>query len=198
MEVLLSVMGMYNYDSTIFDGIILPEGVDKDTAINMILVNCAEQGMVYTDPAFFKRMLPIWCKTKIKGWEKLYHTTVVKYDPIENYNRTEEWMDTEETIASAENSSNTTDGGTSTEQVQGFDSASFVDRNKTTADGNSNTTGKSNQTENRINTRKGVAKGNIGVTTTQQMLEEERRIAKFDIYSQIVADFKRFFCIMVY
>ena len=198
MEVLLSVMGMYNYDNTIFDGIILPDGVDKDTVINMILVNCAEQSMVYTDPAFFKKMLPIWCKTKIKGWEKLYYTTIVEYDPIENYNRTEEWTDTGKTTANIENSSNTTDGSTSTEQVQGFDSASFVDRNKTTSAGTSNTNGKSNQTENSTNTRKGVTKGNIGVTTTQQMIEEERRIAQFDIYSQIVADFKRFFCIMVY
>lgn len=198
MEVLLSVMGMYNYDSTIFDGIILPEGVDKDTAVNMILVNCAEQSMVYTDPAFFKKMLPIWCKTKIKSWEKLYKTTVVEYDPIENYNRTEEWTDTGKTNANSEIYSKSTVGGVSTDQVQGFDSASFVDRNKTASSSDSNTSGKSNQTENSTNTRKGVAKGNIGVTTTQQMLEEERRIAKFDIYSQIVADFKRFFCIMVY
>ena len=198
MEVLLSVMGMYNYDSTIFDGIILPEGVDKDTAVNMILVNCAEQSMVYTDPAFFKKMLPIWCKTKIKGWEKLYKTTVVEYNPIENYNRTEEWTDTGKTNANSEVYSKSTVGGTSTEQVQGFDSASFVDRNKTTSSSDSSTSGNSNQTENSTNTRKGVAKGNIGVTTTQQMIEEERRIAHFDIYSQIVADFKRFFCIMIY
>lgn len=191
-------MGMYNYDNTIFDSIILPEGLDKDTVINMILVNCAEQSMVYTDPAFFKKMLPIWCKTKIKGWEKLYKTTVVEYNPIENYNRTEEWTDTGKTNANSEVYSKSTVGGTGTEQVQGFDSASFVDRNKTTSSSDSSTSGNSNQTENSTNTRKGVAKGNIGVTTTQQMLEEERRIAKFDIYSQIVADFKRFFCIMIY
>ncbi len=198
MEVLLSVMGMYNYDDTIFDGIILPDGVDKDTAINMILVNCAEQSMVYTDPAFFKKMLPIWCRTKIKGWEKLYKTVVVEYNPIENYNRTEEWTDTGKTDANAEIYSKSAVGGTSTEQVQGFDSASFVDRNKTASSSDSNTSGKSSQTENSTNTRKGVAKGNIGVTTTQHMIDEERRIAHFDIYSQIVADFKRFFCIMVY
>lgn len=198
MELLLSVMGMYNYDDTIFDGIILPDGVDKDTVINMILVNCAEQSMVYTDPTFFKKMLPIWCKTKIKGWEKLYKTTVVDYNPIENYNRTEEWTDTGKTNANSEIYSTSTVGGVSTDQVQGFDSASFVDRNKTASSSDSNTSGKSNQTENSTNTRKGVAKGNIGVTTTQQMIEEERRIAHFDIYSQIVADFKRFFCIMVY
>ena len=40
--------------------------------------------------------------------------------------------------------------------------------------------------------------GNIGVTTTQQMLEEERRLALFNIVQFIIDDFKSYFCILVY
>lgn len=41
--------------------------------------------------------------------------------------------------------------------------------------------------------------GNIGVTTTQKMIEEERElVAKFNICELIVNDFKYKFCIMVY
>ena len=40
--------------------------------------------------------------------------------------------------------------------------------------------------------------GNIGVTTTQQMIEEERRVVEFDIYHYIAEDFKADFCLLVY
>lgn len=42
------------------------------------------------------------------------------------------------------------------------------------------------------------AYGNIGVTTNQQMLEEERKSALFDVAHFMVDDFKKEFCIMIY
>ena len=47
-------------------------------------------------------------------------------------------------------------------------------------------------------TRTVRAFGNIGVTTTQQMLEEERKLAVFSIVEYIVNDFKNRFCVMIY
>lgn len=43
-----------------------------------------------------------------------------------------------------------------------------------------------------------ITKGNIGVTTTQQMINEERKIALFEISEFISDDFKGEFCILVY
>lgn len=43
-----------------------------------------------------------------------------------------------------------------------------------------------------------IAKGNIGVTTSQQMINEERKIALFEISEFIADDFKGEFCILVY
>lgn len=40
--------------------------------------------------------------------------------------------------------------------------------------------------------------GNIGVTTTQQMIEQEREVDKFNIYDYIIQEFKQRFCLMVY
>lgn len=42
------------------------------------------------------------------------------------------------------------------------------------------------------------AHGNIGVTTTQQMIEQERRIDLFNLYDIIIEDFKMRFCILIY
>lgn len=40
--------------------------------------------------------------------------------------------------------------------------------------------------------------GNIGVTTTQQMIEAERAVVLFDIYAKIADDFHRAFCLDCY
>lgn len=42
------------------------------------------------------------------------------------------------------------------------------------------------------------AHGNIGVTSTQQMIQEQRRIELFNVYDIIIEDFKMRFCILVY
>lgn len=42
------------------------------------------------------------------------------------------------------------------------------------------------------------AHGNIGVTTTQHMIQEQRDIEQFNLYDIIIEDFKMRFCILVY
>lgn len=46
--------------------------------------------------------------------------------------------------------------------------------------------------------RKAHLHGNIGVTTTQQMIEQERNIVKFDMYNYIITDFVENFLTLVY
>ena len=42
------------------------------------------------------------------------------------------------------------------------------------------------------------AHGNIGVTTTQKLIREQRDIDRFNLYDIIIEDFKMRFCILVY
>jgi hypothetical protein len=46
--------------------------------------------------------------------------------------------------------------------------------------------------------RSRIEKGNIGVTTTQQMIKEEREIAEFNLVNYIVRSFIERFCLLVY
>lgn len=85
-------------------------------------------------------------------------------------------------IANLNNQSATTDTGTTT--TNGTDS------------GTVNNTG--NDSSNTDSTHKGRTHGNIGVTTSQQMLEEELKIARFNLIKQISDVFIKDFCIMVY
>ena len=43
-----------------------------------------------------------------------------------------------------------------------------------------------------------VEQGNIGLTSTQQLIKEEREVALFEIDDFIINDFKKQFCILVY
>ena len=43
-----------------------------------------------------------------------------------------------------------------------------------------------------------MAKGNIGVTTSDQMVAQFRETVKFNIYDVIIDEFKQRFCLMVY
>lgn len=85
-------------------------------------------------------------------------------------------------IANLNNQSATTDTGTTI--TNGTDS------------GTVNNTG--NDSSNTDSTHKGRTHGNIGVTTSQQMLEEELKIARFNLIKQISDVFIKEFCIMLY
>lgn len=57
-----------------------------------------------------KNRITIWSNKYQINWKKLYDTTVLEYNPIENYDRMEDWTDNDdETSTSArDNTRNTT------------------------------------------------------------------------------------------
>lgn len=57
-------------------------------------------------------------------------------------------------------------------------------------------TGSSEVSKENIHTERRT--GNIGVTTTQAMIEKEREIALFSIYDVVINSFKEHFCVLVY
>lgn len=75
------------------------------------------------------------------------------------------------------------DDGTAVTGVMGYNASDFTDANKVD-------TG---------NKRKGRAYGNIGVTTSAQMIQGEIDVRSANVYAQLIADaFRTEFCIMVY
>lgn len=64
--------------------------------------------------------------------------------------------------------------------------------------GTTNFVDNTNNEENENNENMRVEKGNIGVVTTQKMIQEERELVQFNIYDFIVESFKENFCILVY
>ena len=162
----LSLLGMYQYNNKIFDGLKLPKGVDRETLINNLLAETAEFEILYTEPEFLAHMIDTWSTKELAVWEKLERTLHYEYDPLSNYDRNEE----------------TTDNSESLGKVAGYNAADLVNSSGASAD----------------NKRVSRIWGNIGVTTSQQMIEEERRVSEFNIQNYIIDSFKRRFCLLIY
>ena len=50
----LSVLGLYQYDNSIFADMLIPSALDRETLINNVLLECAELEILYPDADFFK------------------------------------------------------------------------------------------------------------------------------------------------
>lgn len=203
MSATMSLLGLYNWDSTIIDGLTVPEGVDKSVLINNLLRECAELEIVYPQPKALKFFVGEWAKERLPVWERLAATLKFEYDPISNYDRREEWTDedTDERDEQSSVHSSGTSSGESTSRTAGFNSAAsdVPDKQQESREENSaESNGKTQISASRTATRRGRAYGNIGVTTTQQMIEQERNISLFDIDHVIIDDFKKTFCLMIY
>lgn len=162
----LSLLGIYQYDNRIFDGLVVPQGVDKETLINNILSETAEFEVLYTEPGFLSNMISAWSAKELPIWEKLAETLHYEYDPISNYDRNEESTNTGESLG----------------KVAGYNASDLV-----------NSSGASTDVR-----RRARIWGNIGVTTTQEMIDEQRRIVKFNIMDYIIDSFIRRFCLLIY
>lgn len=206
----ISIIGVFNYFNTVFNNLELPEGADKQTAIDTILFECGELPLVYSKPDLLQSLIGTWSKSMAYRWEHLFKTTTLEYEPIENYDRKEEWTDTTEhteDVTSKDTSEASGSGTTSGERldkVAGFEAGALVDKSQSTDSGEQSSSSSgtvdstSNTTGTTTYTRTGRAHGNIGVTTSQQMLQSERDVSNFSFYETVAADFKERFCIMIY
>lgn len=217
MKSFMTVEGLYNYDSSLFDSFKVPDGLDKQTAVDVICIRTRELELLYPDFNYIKNRISIWSKKFQSNWEALYKTTVLEYNPIENYDRQEDWTDTDTgSETSQRDGKNEGKSSTSNESMR---SDKVTDQNTAFNSGlqdyhkqlvDSDGTNSENHTEsssdsesgsvNRKNThtRSGRAHGNIGVTTTQEMIQSERDLVVFNMYDVIAESFVETFCLMIY
>lgn len=210
--VLLSINAVFNYaGDDLFDDFHLPGPSDipedeasryiddppelsVDLLIGNILAELGEMSLVYSDPETLKMMIRIWNAMNYQNWLGLYKTTIMKYNPIWNKDGT---------VTETKSGSGRVDGGSTTEygrtqqhDVTGYDTNSYSPDTKETAGGKDTVTTGSMYSNGETVTR--TETGNIGVTMTQVMLAEERKVVEFNMYQYITESFKERFCVMTY
>ena len=86
-------MGMYEYDSSLFDGLDMPTYTDKNgtvhvvsktDVINSIILNCAELEILYPNFDTMKLAIGVWSASEQDTWRKMYASQMAEYNPLWN------------------------------------------------------------------------------------------------------------------
>ena len=206
MQSRLSLIGLFNWDNDLFNEMVFPDDWDSDTKdilIANILLECGDLEVIYSDWDFLKTSIGAWSAKEIVTWNRLYQAMLIEYDPIQNYNRVEK--------TNTQNSGALTNSGydsdvssgtdTLTNSITSFDSNTYAPHDKseqghgTTVTHNHGLT----TTDSRGALIQSEISGNIGVTTSQQMLESELELVpKLNVMNYIIDSFRNRFCLLVY
>ena len=96
-----TLMGMYNYDDTIFNEMILPTGIDADLFKQSLLIEKGEFEVLFPDPNFMKNAIKIWSSKWFRTFSEWLKGTQAEWNPIYNYDRYEEgWDDNKKNYSS--------------------------------------------------------------------------------------------------
>lgn len=155
-----------------------PDGIDKELVIETIMIRNGELEPLYKDADFMQNACTSWTRKWYPSFERWQLALTESYDPLHNYDRYE---DIDE---SSENSGT----NTSTNTRSSFDSSSYEPHDQNNTNGNANGSF----------TRRAHLYGNIGVTTSAQMLEGELNIRKNTIYDLIADCFETELCLLIY
>lgn len=200
----LSIVGLYVADSTIFDDMELPttEHLNKDTLIQNILEQCSELEILYPDPNILKYILKYWSKSRVEVWQRLADTMDYEYNPIWNKDvkDTEYIKRTKDENTTYSDQASSSTSGTNTNKGVAFNSGSAETREIDETSGSMSSSDSSTTRDAGYNDedRVYVSQGNQGITTTQQMIKEQREVEEFNLYDIIISEFKTRFCLLVY
>lgn len=162
----LSILGLYNYDNSIFDNFNIPTQCDKNTLINNLLYECAELEILYSNPSFMKDIIGYWSNKQIITWQSLADTFELEYNPIWNVDGTETTTETRNLKQESENNRKddftTTNINTETQRATGDSN----EETTTTEDGS--ITQSSTTTENGSNLHKVNGFNDSGLTNAEQ------------------------------
>lgn len=217
---------MVKYQPTILKELDLPEGMSEETMGDYIYMYAGENETRYSDPDILERLVHTWFTSRKTDFQYMWDALHAEYNPIENYDRHDDFTEeidsttnresnvktTQEGEANTEDSSTTTPGRTTEEQVSAFDSGSYQPSKKIAESGTESSEGTSHGTNSSTTTGEGTEKsvldhtkkntgrshGNIGVTTNQQMIESELQLRRFNLYKTIALEFEDEFTIPVY
>ncbi len=222
MRAVVDLIGMYNYDNTVLDLMMVPDELDRQTLIDNLLMESAEMELLYNNVGFLKQAIGSWSKKNIDIWNRLYETTQYEYNPI--WNKDGHITDTETRDLAGTNyhtdnldrTDNLEDKETRDldddvlNSVYGFNASTEAPADKVHTDYNGtdtfNHTGTQdidrtydeNTTDTGTVTHEITEQGNIGVTSTQSLIKEQRDVVAFNVMDVIIKDFIQRFCLAVY
>ena len=202
----VTLLGMNAYfqnaNNDLFEFLSLPTGLNKQTLTDNILLQGGEFEVLYSDPMSLKTSIGIWSDREAATFQRWVDALAIEYAPLENYERHEDWTDTLDSDGTSRTTgtNDTSTSGNVQTDVSAYDSSGYQPKEKVTTSETVDNDTTENNTSTLDNTGRhtGRVHGNIGVTTSQQMLQQELDLGYWNIYSRITDMFLEEFCIMIY
>lgn len=189
MTATLSLAGMMSRYPTLFDDIVLPVQVDRETVINRLLLDTMELEVMISSGPIMQEALGVYSKSRLPVWQRCADAMALAYDPLASDDTTE----TTKTTSNANTTGQNTGSDSTTRQVTAFDSNALQTAEKTTTDlGSGNT---ASTTGNATSTRS--RSGRAG-KDPQDLVQKEIALAAENLIDRIVTDIKQQFCLLVY
>lgn len=203
----LTLIGLYNFNNSLFSNLMLPDEMDNETFIDSLLMKYGECPLIYPDLDYMLLAIGAWSRKWYDNIDRMCKAIEADYNPIHNYDRHEEWNGTDEYTLNSkikdDGSIETKNNGTEENKVSAYNEDEYQPDNETLTD--STTTTETENNSNRDETKSGEDSktghlyGNIGVTTSQQMLTDEIELRrKYNIYDIVSELFYKEFCIYIF
>lgn len=219
------IRALLDWDATLFDDMVLPEELDDEDGVVLglikddIILRHGDTPLFIPEPSVIKYYITSWSVRMQPVFGRYARAVMADYDPIENYNRSEYRTETrEDTMGNTRtlDTENTVDGevnesGTDTNEssVSAENVVTFSPEDKSVRTPDLKTENDVTTTDTGTITDDGSydgsltidsnIHGNIGVTTSQQMLEQEFSLMpKLDVIRFISDSWAAEFCLAVY
>lgn len=195
----LDPLARFSVDSTQIDYLVT-DGVAAvyEYAAERIIDECGDFQILYDTAEKFTGAVMLWTASNRYRFERVLTTLYYKYNPVHNFDRIEEQLEGAISKTSGESSGSTEGTVNRTGKVAGYNAETLTARDGDEQDAKSSGTSTHKSSGENYVEKAARIYGNVGVTTTQQMIDEERRMLMFDFGSFITSEFKKKFCILVY
>ena len=80
----LTLNGMYDYDNTLFEGMVLPPDYDTDALFFEIMNRCGQLYPYHQQPVVLKSAIRLWFSRNYLGFDRSMEALLAEYSPIEN------------------------------------------------------------------------------------------------------------------
>lgn len=149
----MTILGLetaLNYrNESLFDLMNLPEGIDKETVEDNIILEAGEFEVLYADPDFMKMSIGVWSRKHYRTFDKWIKALNIEYAPLENYDRVESWDDIGSEVSNLSKQGTTTDSAVGTVHNTGSDDDTEHMENTGNTTGNT-TTNSTGDSENKV------------------------------------------------
>lgn len=204
----ITLMGFYRFDNTLFQEITFPDKTyNKDTFVGLLLQKYGMCCPYIQSPEHLKTEFGRWCEIRAWDFTRIWQVLYEDYEPLDNYRREEDLLETPDiTHTRTPNLKETraiNHPETNTHQERAYNDQALTpvssDSGFTGDNGTVDHTGNETNKETGTRRHKNLITGNVGVTTSQQMLTDEVTArTTYNAYNILISMFADDFLCNVY